>query len=60
MKIYLAGVPKAYGKLPYKVLFSYFTIKYPDQKWGAKSNFNYYTNENILSSSLASQSSEDN
>jgi hypothetical protein len=53
MRIYLAGIPKRYHRLnglKYKVLFSYFTIIFPTQKWGAKSDFRYYTNENISGS----------
>lgn len=47
MKIYLAGMPRRYREvtgLKHRILFSYFTIEFPDQKWGAKANFRYYAN----------------
>jgi hypothetical protein len=46
MKIYLATPPKKYYKLNPKILFSYFMILFPDQKWGAKSDFKTIKNLN--------------
>lgn len=47
MKIYLATPPRKYHKLKPKLLFSYFMILFPDQKWGAKADFKFYKNENL-------------
>jgi len=54
MKIYLATPPRKYFKLKARILFSFYMIFFPDQKWGAKSDFKFYKNENISSSNSSS------
>jgi len=43
MKIYLVNIPRKCWRFSgLKNLVSFFMLKYPDQKWSAKTDFKFY------------------
>jgi len=47
----MAGITRRYHqRLKVRILFTFFNILFPNQKWGAKADFKYYKNENISGS----------